>query len=65
MDEDDEETPPLVVGPPSHSPHIVMRGAVPTMIVSLSGAEMLLSTSPRVNPRMSTSWSQLYQPGHM
>ena len=55
LDEDDEETPPLVVGPPSHSSHIVMSGAVPTMTVSSAGAEMLLSASPRVNPRMSTS----------
>ena len=55
MDEDDEETPPLVGGSPSHSPHMVTRGVVPTVTVSSSGVEMLLSASPRVNPRMSTS----------
>ena len=55
VDEDDEKTPPLVVGPPSHSSHILMSGAVPTITVSSSGAETLLSTSPRVNQRMSTS----------
>ena len=55
MDEDDKETSPLVVGSSSHSPHMVMRGVVPTMTVPSSCAEMLLSTSPRANPRMSTS----------
>ena len=55
IDEDDEETPPLVVGPPSYSSHIVMSGAVPTMTVSSAGAETLLSASPRANLRMSTS----------
>ena len=54
IDEDDEETPPLVVGPPSCSSHIVTSGAVPSMTVSLAGAETLLSASPRVNLRMST-----------
>ena len=46
MDEDDEETPPLVVGSPSHSPHVVTRGAVPTVTVSLSGVEMGRVFSP-------------------
>ena len=55
VDEDDDETPPLVVGPPSCSSHIVMSGVVPTMTVFSAGAETLLSTSPRANPRMSTS----------
>ena len=55
VDEDDEETPPLVVGPPSYSSCVVMSGAVPTVTVSSAGAETLLSTSPRANPRMSTS----------
>ena len=55
MDENDEETPPLVVGSPFHSPHVVTRGVVPTMTVSSSGVETLLSASPRANPRMSTS----------
>ena len=54
VDKDDEENPPLVVGPPSHSSCIVMSGAVPTMTVSLAGAEML-SASPRANLRMSTA----------
>ena len=52
--EDDEET-PLVVGPPSCSSCVVMSGMVSSVTVSLVGAETLLSASPRVNLRMSTS----------
>ena len=55
VDEDDEEPPALIVGPPSHSSCIVISGAVPTVTFSLAGAETLLSASPRVNLRMNTS----------
>ena len=50
-----EDTSPLVVEPSSCSSHIVMSGMVPTVTISSAGAEMLLSSSPRANPRMSTS----------
>ena len=57
--DEEEDTPPLVVGPPSCLSHIVMTGMMPTVIVSLAGVETLLSSSPRVNPRMSTSVARL------
>ena len=50
-----EDTSLLVVEPPSCSSHIVMSRMVPTVTVSSAGVEMLLASSPRANPRMSTS----------
>ena len=50
-----EDTSLLVVEPSPCSSCIVMSGTVPTVTVSLAGAEMLLSSSPRANPRMSAS----------
>ena len=50
-----EDTSLLVVGPPSCSSRIVMSGTVPTATVFLAGAETLLSSFPKINPRMNTS----------
>ena len=55
LDEDNEESSPLVMEPPAHSSHIVMGGMVPTITVSSSGAETTLSASPRLSPWISTS----------
>ena len=49
-----EDTPPLVVEPPSCSSHIMMSGVVPTVTVSSAGAGTLFSSPPKANP-MSTS----------
>ena len=54
-----EELPPLVVGTPSHSSHIVTSGTVPTVTVSSLGAEMTLSASPRLSPQISTSTTSM------
>ena len=50
-----QEECPLVVGPPSCSSRVVVGGRVPTVTVSSSTAEMTLSSSPIVAPRLSTS----------
>ena len=46
---------PLVVGSPSHSSQVVAGGRIPTVTVSSSAAEMTLSVSPTMAPRVSTS----------
>ena len=55
LDEDNEESSPLVVGSPAHSSHVVMGGTVPTISVSSSGAETTLSASSRSILQISTS----------
>ena len=46
---------PLVVESPSHSSQVVVGGMIPTIMVSSSTVETILSASPRSTPRVSTS----------
>ena len=46
---------PLVVESPSHSSWVVAGGMIPTITVSSSAVETILSASPRSTPRVSTS----------
>ena len=46
---------PLVVGSPSHSSRVVVGRRIPTVTVSSAAAEMTLSASPTMAPRVSTS----------
>ena len=50
-----EEKCPLVVESPSHSSQVVAGGMIPTIMVSSSAVEAILSASPRLTPRVSTS----------
>ena len=63
LDEDDEESSPLVVEPPAHSSHIVTGGAVPTVTISMSGAETTPSASPRLSPQDKHLYCQHSKPG--
>ena len=54
-----QEECPLVVGPPSHSSRVVVGRRVPTVTVSSSTAETTLSSSSNMDPRISTSSSNM------